>query len=302
MKIIDNFQIKRNNISLNPPSYSHKLIKHRKFPNFNNNMNRELYKNPFGNYNNILPQIKKSTIPTVNKKHFYKKSFNIIEPNSINSEIFNNRNNLSNSSIFQINHNIISIKKSPLFNKKIKQILNCKNVQSGQKEKPPDINIQNIKNNLIKEKHDNLKRSNSLVKNENAKNFEKAVNIYFKSNFNSNEINNENVENIENVKKEEEEEHIPKTKSMFMTGMNFLMPSNIRNKNKNEINSENNYNKKLENKDENINYNCLSFKELLKHIEENKKKIIDNQNDIEKMLMTAKDTHIEIWKCNHYKK
>ena len=95
---------------------------------------------------------------------------------------------------------------------------------------------------------------------------------------------------------------IPKTKSMFMTGMNFLMHSNIRNKNKNEINSENNYNKKLENKDENINYNCLSFKDLLKHIEENKKKIIDNQNDIEKMLMTAKDTHIEIWKCNHYKK
>ena len=49
-------------------------------------------------------------------------------------------------------------------------------------------------------------------------------------------------------------------------------------------------------------YNYLSFKDLLKHIEENKKKIIDNQNDIENMLITAKDTHNEIWRCSHWKK
>ena len=127
----------------------------------------------------------------------------------------------------------------------------------------------------------------------------KTVNIYFKNNFHNKEITDENKNKKEG---EEDVEEVvldpPKTKSMFMTGMNFLMPNNYKNKNlnkKNEINLENN-------KDKNINYNCLSFKELLKHIEENKKKIIDNQNDIEKMLMTAKDTHIEIWKCNHHKK
>ncbi len=44
----------------------------------------------------------------------------------------------------------------------------------------------------------------------------------------------------------------------------------------------------------------MSFKELLKHIENNKRKIIDNQNDIDKMLKTAKDTHYEIWKYNNH--
>ena len=97
---------------------------------------------------------------------------------------------------------------------------------------------------------------------------------------------------------------------MFMTGMNFLMPNHLKNKNKeknenNDIgtNMENNENNdNLENKQKNINYNYLSFKDLLKHIEENKKKIIDNQNDIENMIITVKDTHNEIWKCNHWKK
>ena len=50
-----------------------------------------------------------------------------------------------------------------------------------------------------------------------------------------------------------------------------------------------------------INYDSLSFKELLKHIENDKKKIINNQNDLDMMMKTAKDTYYEIWKCNrHY--
>ena len=98
---------------------------------------------------------------------------------------------------------------------------------------------------------------------------------------------------------------------MFMTGMNFCMPNNHRNKNK-EKNENNDFdtnmesienNDNLENREKNtINYDYLSFKDLLKHIEENKKKIIDNQNDIENMIITAKDTHNEIWKCSHWKK
>ena len=306
MNIIDNFSIKRNIRNLNPSSYSLKLIKNRKFPNLNNNINKEFYKNPFSNnnnYNNILPQIKKSTLSNINKnrKYFSKKSFNTIEHNQKNSDLFNN-NNLSNSSIFQINNNIITIKKSALFNKNIRPLFNFKNIQNFPIEKSfsdSNLNIHNIKNNVIKEKKETIKRVNSLVKNENPKEFVKTVNIYFKNNFHNKEITDEN-KNKKGGEEDVEEVVLdpPKTKSMFMTGMNFLMPNNCKNKNlnkKNEINFENN-------KDKNINYNCLSFKELLKHIEENKKKIIDNQNDIEKMLMTAKDTHIEIWKCNHHKK
>ena len=307
MNIIDSFHIKKNNRNLNPSSYSLKLFKIRKFSNLNNNLNKQFYKNPFSNnnndYNNILPQIKKSTISNINKnrKYFSKKSFNTIEHNQKNSDLFNN-NNLSNSSIFQINNNIITIKKSALFNKNIRPLFNFKNIQNLPIEKSSsdsNLNIHNIKNNVIRDKKENIKRANSLVKNEIPKEFVKTVNIYFKNNFHNKEITDENKNKKEG---EEDVEEVvldpPKTKSMFMTGMNFLMPSNYKNKNlnkKNEINLENN-------KDKNINYNCLSFKELLKHIEENKKKIIDNQNDIEKMLMTAKDTHIEIWKCNHHKK
>ena len=57
--------------------------------------------------------------------------------------------------------------------------------------------------------------------------------------------------------------------------------------------------RKKDNKESIFSFGYLNFKELLKHIEENKKKIIDNQNDIENMLLTAKDTRNEIWKCNH---
>ena len=84
---------------------------------------------------------------------------------------------------------------------------------------------------------------------------------------------------------------------MFMTEMNFLISDKNKRKNKiketiskNEIISE----------DNNSKFESMSFKELLKHIENNKRKIIDNQNDIDKMLKTAKDTHYEIWKYNNH--
>ena len=79
---------------------------------------------------------------------------------------------------------------------------------------------------------------------------------------------------------------------MFMTEMNFLI--NDRNKKNNKVKMKN----VKEIKD--TNYDSLSFKELLKHIENDKKKIIDNQNDLDIMIKTTKDTYYEIWKCNHH--
>ena len=85
---------------------------------------------------------------------------------------------------------------------------------------------------------------------------------------------------------------IIKPNSMFMTEMNFLVND------KNKINNKNSMKKSREIR--NINYDFFSFKELLKHIENDKKKIIDNQNDLDKMIKTTKDTYFEIWKYNHH--
>ena len=45
----------------------------------------------------------------------------------------------------------------------------------------------------------------------------------------------------------------------------------------------------------------ISFILLSQNIDENdKKKIINNQNDLDDMLKTTRDTYFEIWKCNHH--
>ena len=322
MNILDNFHLKKNNNRIIPSYNSHKFIKNRKYLNFNKNINRDIFKNSFSNY--FLPQIKNSSSLDINKRFFNKNIFNHLNQYQIpkNSDKII-ANNLSNSSIFQINNNIISIKKKALIGNRIKPKFNYKSIQKI--ENSSDINNynNNNQNNLyqtlnkeniekkekeIKEitknktKKEMVRRSNTIIKKEHPKEFIKTVNIYFKNNFRNNESTDDDI----NFKKEDNK--ITKTKSMFMTGMNFLMPNNSRNnknKEKNENNVISNDNKRNEENSENkekINYDYLSFKELLKHIEENKKKIIDNQNDIEDMLLTAKDTHIEIWKCNHYKK
>jgi hypothetical protein len=146
------------------------------------------------------------------------------------------------------------------------------------------------------EKAENLKSVKSAVANDNTKIFIKTVNVYFKNNIKSSENNDE-------FQMPKYQNQFPKTKSMFMTGMNFLVNhnknsniTNINNKVKNELNENINNNENIKS------FNYISFRELLKHIEENKKKIIDNQNDIEDMIQTAKETHKEIWKCNRFKK
>lgn len=108
-----------------------------------------------------------------------------------------------------------------------------------------------------------------------------------------------NIKNVEDNNTLKEDNAFPKKRSMFMTGMYFLGKSK---KNKEQYeNKENEENEENNKKEKKINHEFLSFSELIKQIEQNKK-IIDNQNDIEDMIQTAKETHKEIWKCNRFKK
>ena len=310
MDLLEHF-MNKNNKNINP-SYSFKYFNNRKLPYFNNanNINRESFKN--FNINKALPKIKSNSTSNINKKYYNKNIFNSLDqiPKKSDKIIFNNNPN-SNSSIFKLNNNILSIKKSALLGFKIKPKYNFRNFQSISGENyssefSPKNSINYLNENINNDKNEKKekpKKITSLNKNETQKEFVKTVNIYFKSN-----LRNKIIVDDNNIKKEEN--IIPKTTSMFMTGMNFCMPNNHRNKNK-EKNENNDFdtnmesienNDNLENKEKKINYNYLSFKDLLKHIEENKKKIIDNQNDIENMIITAKDTHNEIWKCSHWKK
>ena len=302
MDLIEHF-LNKNNKNINPSSFSIKYFNNRKLPYFNNNINRESFKN--FHIKKSLPKIKSFSTSNINKKSYNKNIFNSLDQIQKKSDriIFNN---IPNSSILKLNNNILSIKKSALLGIKTKPIYNFRNIQNHSNENysseiSPKNNINYLNENINKEKIEKPKRINTLIKNENPKEFVKTVNIYFKNNFRNN-VDENNIKKQENI--------IPKTSSMFMTGMNFLMTNNHKNKNK-EKNENNNIdinmekienNDNLENKEKHMKYNYLSFKDLLKHIEENKKKIIDNQNDIENMIITAKDTHNEIWKCSHWKK
>jgi len=283
---IENF-IKKRNRNINPSISSLKLVKNKKFLNFNNNINKEYFK--IQQSTNILPQIKNSNSLNIKKRFFNKKIISNINQNTKNIDKMNFIS-LSNNSIFKLNNNIISIKKPSLLTNKIKPLLQYRNFQNSQFENSSlcvngKKNIQyQFNNTRNKEKIEKVRRANSFVNKDNSKEFVKTVNVYFKSNF-------KNSESVDDINMPKVESHMPKTKSMFMTGMNFLMNNNGLNKDVN-----------VENKEVKKNFNYMSFKELLKHIEENKKKIIDNQNDIEDMLKTAKDAHFEIWKCNHHNK
>ena len=127
----------------------------------------------------------------------------------------------------------------------------------------------------------------------------KTINLYYSKIEEKNEISIKNENKEENLIKEKENQDANyknrKRNSMFMTEMNFL----INNKNKRKIEIKGiKYNK--ENELKNTNYDSINFKELLKHIERDKKKIINNQNDIDNMLKTTKDTFYEIWRYKHH--
>ena len=234
--------------------------------------------------NNILPKIYR--LKSLNVTKIFPKNNNYISrriklDDKINSKSYTINANNTNKIL-----NIIKIKNS-LTHKKDRERFKINKEISQNKNKV----YFTIMNNL------NNKNNNKM------KQIRKIINIYY----NENEDKNNKLIKNENKLKEEENQDINNnnkilnTNSMFMTEMNFL---NDNNKNRRKIKEikevKNKQFKKIENEFKKTNYDYLSFKELLKHIENDKKKIINNQNDIDDMLKTTKDTYNEIWKFNHH--
>jgi hypothetical protein len=271
MDLYNYFNIKKKQI--NNSSSSSLTIKKRKFDKF-------IYKNPFSN--NFLPNIAKSNYLSVknkiplNKKLFFSNNQNL--------------NSIISNSIYQLNYNLLSQKKPTtiLINER-KPVNNQENDFTKTITKSKSKNQRNNESRN-KDKNANYHRAYSLLSNENSKHFMKTLNV--KNNFRS-------IENVEDNNTLKEDNDFPKTRSMFMTGMYFLGKTK-KNKEKYD-NKENEENEENNEKEKKINNDFLSFSELIKQIEQNKRKIIDNQNDIEDMIQTAKETHKEIWKCNRFK-
>ena len=254
------------------------------------------------NYNKNIKQIKsiynsplsKNFLPKIDRIN----SLNVTKINLKKNNIISRRikfNDKINTNSYTINANkklnIIKLKNS-LTHKKNKERLKINKEISPNKNKEYLTIINNFNNKT----------------NNRAKQIRKIINIYY----NENEDKNNKLIKKDNKLKEDDNLEINnnnktiKTNSMFMTEMNFLKSNNNKNRRKymNKIKEikevKNKEYKKIENEFKQTNYEYLSFKELLKHIENNKKKIINNQNDIDDMLKTTKDTYNEIWKYNHH--
>ena len=180
------------------------------------------------------------------------------------------------------------------------------NIRDKNKNKNPSYFTTIINNNKNQNNNSIMNQSENKMKK-----IRKIINLYYTKNderINHNITKEENTNNI-NILKEEENQNAYNaynaynktinTKSMFMTEMNFL--NNKKNKKiKNKEIKEVKNNKIAEYQLKSTNYDFLNFKELLKRIEIDKKKIINNQNDIDEMIKTTKDTYNEIWKYNHH--
>ena len=155
----------------------------------------------------------------------------------------------------------------------------------------------NKKNNYITKKEETTKKykSNS-TKNIKIKEL-KIIKKYNKENnktknASKNEISRNNIKKIEKYKTKN-----IKSNSMFMTQINFL--NNEKNKD-NKIKEKNIINKENKSSEKKVDYDSLNFKELIKHLRNNRRQIIKNQNDINSMIKTTRDTYNEIWNFNHY--
>ena len=201
----------------------------------------------------------------------------------------------TNSYIINTNKKIYTIpfgnSLTHILNEEKKKFINTRN-----NDKNPSYSTTFI-NNI------NNQNENRIIDNTNnkAKKLRKIINLYFSKNDLDNKKENKN----ENVFEEKENKDInnknknKKRKSMFMTEMNFLI-NNDNNRKRSKIKKTKEIKHNKENEFKNNNYDSINFKELLKHIERDKKKIINNQNDIDNMLKTTKDTFYEIWKYNHH--
>ena len=262
----------------------------------NNRTNKHIIKKKFFSKSpitkNILPKINKlnSLIETkgfsTNKK--YISYFNKEKTENTNSYIINN-----NKKFYMIP---IRNSLTQILNEEKKKLMNARNNDKNPSYSTIFINNFNSQNeNRILDNNENK-----------VKKLRKIINLYYSKNEENNNFNskNENKEENkeENIFKEKENQNTNnkniKRNSMFMTEMNFLINDKNGKRNKTKEIKEIKYNK--ENEFKNSNYDSINFKELLKHIERDKKKIINNQNDIDNMLKTTKDTFYEIWKYNHH--
>jgi hypothetical protein len=201
----------------------------------------------------------------------------------------------TNSYIINTNKKIYTIpfgnSLTHILNEEKKKFINTRNNDKNPSYSTTFINnINNQNENRIIDNTDNK-----------AKKLRKIINLYYTKNHLDNKKENKN----ENVFEEKENKDInnknknKKRKSMFMTEMNFLI-NNDNNRKRSKIKKTKEIKHNKENEFKNNNYDSINFKELLKHIERDKKKIINNQNDIDNMLKTTKDTFYEIWKYNHH--
>ena len=201
----------------------------------------------------------------------------------------------TNSYIINTNKKIYTIpfgnSLTHILNEEKKKFINTRNNDKNPSYSTTFINnINNQNENRIIDNTDNK-----------AKKLRKIINLYYSKNVLDNKKENKN----ENVFEEKENKDInnknknKKRKSMFMTEMNFLI-NNDNNRKRSKIKKTKEIKHNKENEFKNNNYDSINFKELLKHIERDKKKIINNQNDIDNMLKTTKDTFYEIWKYNHH--
>ena len=234
---------------------------------------------------NILPKINRLNSLIETKRLSTDKNFisyfNNEKTENTNTYIINDKKKVFNIPFRNSLTHISNGKKRKLINKR-----NNDKIPSYSSTFINNINSQN--ENIIMDNNEN-----KAIK------LRKTINLYYSKIEEKNEISIKNENKEENLIKEKENQDANyknrKRNSMFMTEMNFL----INNKNKRKIEIKGiKYNK--ENELKNTNYDSINFKELLKHIERDKKKIINNQNDIDNMLKTTKDTFYEIWRYKHH--
>lgn len=234
---------------------------------------------------NILPKINRLNSLIETKRLSTDKKFisyfNNEKTENTNTYIINDKKKVFNIPFRNSLTHISNGKKRKLINKR-----NNDKIPSYSSTFINNINSQN--ENIIMDNNEN-----KAIK------LRKTINLYYSKIEEKNEISIKNENKEENLIKEKENQDANyknrKRNSMFMTEMNFL----INNKNKRKIEIKGiKYNK--ENELKNTNYDSINFKELLKYIERDKKKIINNQNDIDNMLKTTKDTFYEIWRYKHH--
>lgn len=210
--------------------------------------------------------------------------------------------NLFNNPINNYINNIVPLKSSLLSQKKKNSLKYDFGSYKNRKDEYKKLILINFDN--IKYKND---RDEEIIKKKNKyKLLRKIIEAHYndedtkrkgKNISENNELNRQKDEG----KNEKLDNKISSKNSMFITGMNFL------NKNKkgktNKMNVEKAIDKANNNKEsifrDKYDYDKMNFKELIKHLEKNKRRIINNQNEINNMIKTTRETFHEIWNFNH---